>query len=72
MNVVEKALADRVQPEDFLAQLKEAGGSSTEPEDYVKQMTQQSQQTQTVRSGETGSVAREPEDEERQTSKRLT
>ena len=61
-----------MQPEDFLAQLKEAGASSTEPEDYVKQLTQRSQETQTVRSGETGSVAREPEDDEQQTSKRLT
>ena len=35
-------------------------------------LTQRSQEMQTVRSGETGSVAREPEDEERQTSMRLT
>ena len=62
--MVEKALADHVQPEDFLAQLKEVGASSTEPEDYVKQLTQQSQEMQTVRSGETGSVAHEPEDKE--------
>ena len=72
MNVVEKALADHVQPKGFLAQLKEAGASSMEPKEYVKQLTQRSQETQTVRSGETGSVAREPEDEEQQTSKRLT
>ena len=37
MNVVEKALADHVQPKGFLAQLKEAGASSMEPEEYVKQ-----------------------------------
>ena len=72
MNVIEKALTDHVQPKDFLAQLKEAGASCTEPEDYVKQLTQWSQEMQTIRSGETGSVAREPEDEEQQTSKRLT
>ena len=38
-----------MQPEDFLAQLKEAGASSMEPEDCVKQLTQSSQESQTVR-----------------------
>ena len=33
-----------------------------EPQDYVKQFTQQSKETKTVRSGETGSVVHEPED----------
>ena len=37
---------------------------------YVKQFTQPSQEMQTIGSGETGSVARKPEGEERQTSER--
>ena len=37
---------------------------------YVKQFTQPSQEMQTIRSGETGSVARKPEGKERQTSER--
>ena len=41
-----------------------------EAKDYVKQFTQPSQEAQTVRSGQTGSVARKPEDKERQTSER--